>query len=279
MDNLSDDVLKLFGNKVLKDYFSKLPVELTEQEQDKLRSAGLVLGKSFQFSHDEFVTQMIEIGSRFDLKAAASAFIAANFDGEVSLAWQAVLPSLAITKTLVPHEAHILRPQDREQICWICGHSLLPEELAFHKYYANIQGSGFGENHRPDALYTLQVAEKNQHWPQASQAARSQFKNLLQWIETLPENFTYAKTRDTLHKTRVLKRSQKYRCETFLEALGLIGVLSTPDYPGILAKETSFAELDRRPNKNVETTGPIGHWRVRHGVNWGLVKDLFLIDK
>jgi len=263
------------GNGYIDDdgnYAHRIPGTFSDAERQALEDAGLRPNTFVGHPHDEAVDRLRAAAAQIDLRRAADAFIASMVSSDLS--WLTVLPATALGLAM---PAHAMERMGGKR-CRICHHRDGRSDSTMCAYLRHRQGAGGGTGGGPgEALLALEAARgiAPDDWPRPTPRDIWVFHRLLDLLRALPAQARYSKARAALKDAKLLRVNNPYRCETVLEALATLGVLQTPERPGLFTRWTTAAERDQRPSTKVEAPGPLAWWSAAHGLDEALVARLF----
>lgn len=253
-------------------YCHRIPGTFTDGERQALKDAGLQPNTFVEISHDEAVSRLRHAAARIDLRRAADAFVASMASSD--LAWLTVLPAAALGLAMPAHAMEAMGGGS----CGICFHRNERANPTMLAYFRHMQGACWGTSGGPaEGLLALEAACKlaPDDWPRPTPRDAWVFHRLLELLRGLPGPTRYGKARAALKDARLLRVNTPYRCETVLEALATLGVLQTPEHPGLFTRWTTAAERDQRPSTKVEAPAPLAWWSAAHGLDETLLQRLF----
>lgn len=254
-------------------YCHRIPATFSAAERQLLADAGLEPNTFIQFGHDDAVRALRRLAAKVKLRRAADAFVAAMTSADLS--WFSILPATALGLAMPQHQ---LQPFSETQasLCSLCFHRPGTVDRTMSAYFRHLEGGGWGaENVVKGVLALDAVADDSLHWPQPTPRDIWVLYRILELLRQLPEDARYSKARTALKDAKLLSHNSAARCETVLEALAFIGVLQTPDHPGMFTAFTPASERDRRPTTRTEVPGPLAWWCAADGINSALVAHLF----
>ncbi|MET1078880.1 MAG: hypothetical protein ABWY06_12765 [Pseudomonas sp.] len=250
----------------------RIPDTVTAEERQQLADAHSMPNQFVSMEHDACISRLQALAGAVELQRAADAFVASLVSS--TPAWATVLPAMALGLTLPAHTASRVAP---DRVCNLCFHTDASKDRAQQSYFHQISGSAWGENDPLDAVLALEnaTAIAADLWPVPSERDTWVFHQLLELLRGLPAAARYSKAREAIKASGLLAVNTPARCETLLAALAFIGVLETPEHPGLFTRFTSSSERDMRPNVRVEVPGPLAWWSSDHGLNEALLERLF----
>lgn len=253
-------------------YCHRIPDTFDDAERQALKNAGLQPNTFVEIPHDEAVERLRQAAAGVDLRRAADVFVASMVSSD--LAWLTVLPATALGLAMPAHPMQAMGGGS----CRVCFHREERADLTMRAYFRHLQGAGWGTGGGPvEGLLALEAAGRVglEDWPRPTPRDIWVFHRLLDLLRALPAETRYSKARAALKAAKLLRVNTPYRCETVLEALATLGVLQTPEHPGLFTRWTTAAERDQRPSTKVEAPAPLGWWSAAHGLDEGLLDRLF----
>jgi hypothetical protein len=247
----------------------RIPDTFGEAERHALADAGLEPNRFVAIPHDEAVSRLRQAAAGVDLRRAADAFVASMTSS--GLAWLTVLPATALGLAMPAHPMDAMGGGS----CRACFHREERADPTLRAYFRHLQGAGWGTGGPVEGLLALEAAGPAEGWPQPTPRDIWVFHRLLDLLRALPADTRYGKARTALKDAKLLRVNNPYRCETVLEALATLGVMQTPQHPGLFTRWTTAVERDQRPSTKVEAPAPLGWWRAADGLDEQLVERLF----
>ncbi|WP_157421914.1 hypothetical protein [Acidovorax sp. Root219] len=254
--------------------FHRIPDTVTAQERQQLADAGWEPNDQVQLPHDAATQRLRSLAAQVDLRRAADAFVSSLGSG--GLHWQAVLPSVALGLAMPEHAMQPMGQQgDR---CATCFHTTSAKDRTLLAYFRSIEGSGWSDEDGPlGAVLALEDAVKlpQELWPRPTPRDVWLLHHLLDLLRALPPATRYSQARKSLQETKLLRPHKPQRYASLLEALAFMGVLETPERPGLFTRFTTARERDQRPSVRVEVPAPLAWWSAGDGTNGALLQRLF----
>ncbi|WP_417070444.1 hypothetical protein [Niveibacterium terrae] len=247
-----------------------LPATISQPERQALDAAGLTPNRLCLPAHDQVVALLQQKAARADLQRAADAFIASL--NSAPLWWQSLLPAVVLGLQLPTHAAAPLDTGSSRCAC--CFHPPWANDLTQIALFRYRAGTCWGNYGPQDALQVL-LGSETEVWPQATPRDIWIWHRVLDILRTLPASSRYSQARKALRQAGWLNKNSLMRCESLLDALAWIGILETPEFPGLMSRFTSAIYRDRRPNTLVEVSAPLAWWQAEHGLNESLIDRLF----
>jgi hypothetical protein len=220
-------------------------------------------------THNEVIARLQAIAPTVDVTAAANVFVAAC--GSADTKWRSVLPALSVALAMPSHD---LDDWSRGmcRVCFLCeNNTIYPTKLAFanHRYGGVLDGNPI------EALVALEIASREPTWPEPTSRDVWVFHQMLDLLRGLAPTARYGKARSAILSTKLLAQGNTAQCTSWLEQLGLIGVLETAERSGMFTAFTNALTRDQRPNVRVEPSAPLGWWTAADGLNETLIDRLF----
>ncbi|RUO90761.1 hypothetical protein D7Y11_23505 [Corallococcus sp. AB018] len=252
-------------------YSHRIPSTFTEAEHQQLRDTGLVPNVFIQWGHDEVITRLRKSAAACDLRPAADAFVASM--GSADLAWLTVLPAAVLGRAMPVHAEDPMGGGS----CRVCFFKADVIDTTQAAYFRHLEGAGWGDAQPADGVLALNaaIASPPSAWPKPTPRDVWVFHQVLDLLRGLPSTARYSQARTALHKAGLLSASRPSRCGTVLEALAFIGILQTPEHPGLMTRFTTAIERDQRPSVRVEVPAPLAWWSAKEGLQETLVATLF----
>jgi hypothetical protein len=242
---------------------------LGAEDLSYLENVGLVPKRDITVAHNDVITRLRAIASTVELANAANVFVAACVSAEVQ--WRSVLPALSVAFAMPEHG---LDDWSRGmcRVCFLYENNTIDSTA---RAFANFRHGGVLDGNPIDALLALEIAGSEPTWPAPTPRDIWVFHRVLDTLRTLPANARYSKARSAIVATKLLAHGSVAHCMTWLEQLALMGILETPDRPGMFTAFTNALNRDERPNVRIEPPAPLAWWRAADGVNEELVDRLF----
>ncbi|RKG80200.1 hypothetical protein D7W79_08530 [Corallococcus exercitus] len=252
-------------------YSHRIPSTFTEADHQQLKAAGLVPNAFIQWGHDEAIDTLRRSAAKVDLRPAADAFVASMVSAD--LAWLSVLPAAILGRAMPAHAEERMGGGS----CRVCFFNAGAIDVTSVAYLRHLSGGDWGVDHPVNGALALAAALDSppSSWPTPTPRDVWVFHQVLELLRGLPPATRYSQARTALHKARLLSANRPYRCETVLEALAFIGILQTPEHPGLMTRFTPAIERDRRPSTHVEVPAPLAWWSAKEGLQETLVATLF----
>ncbi|WP_244227166.1 hypothetical protein [Corallococcus aberystwythensis] len=249
----------------------RIPSTFTEADHQQLKAAGLEPNVFIQWGHDETIDKLRQSAVKVDLRAAADAFVASMVSAD--LAWLSVLPAAILGRAMPVHAEDPMGGGS----CRVCFFNAGAIDATQAAYLRHLSGGDWGVDHPANGALALAAAidRPPSSWPQPTPRDVWVFFQVLELMRGLPSTARYSQARTALHKAGLLSANRPWRCETVLEALAFIGILQTPEHPGLMTRFTPAIERDRRPSTNVEVPAPLAWWSAKEGLQETLVATLF----
>ncbi|WP_375755799.1 hypothetical protein [Corallococcus exercitus] len=249
----------------------RIPSTFTEADHQQLKAAGLVPNVFIQWGHDEAIDKLRQSAATVDLRPAADAFVASMVSAD--LAWLSVLPAAILGRAM---PAHAEEPMGGGS-CRVCFFNAAAIDVTQAAYLRHLGGGDWGVDQPANGALALAAAIDSppSSWPKPTPRDVWVFLQVLELLRGLPSTARYSQARTALHKAGLLSVNRPSRCGTVLEALAFIGILQTPEHPGLMTRFTPAIERDRRPSTRVEVPAPLAWWSAKEGLQETLVATLF----
>lgn len=224
--------------------------------------------------HNEVLEEFYRLAGTWTLQEAAGAFIAGLWSAP--FLWQSALTAKLISMVMPPHE-HIPYGNSKTT-CAVCGYVEHDIDVEKEWYFRMLTGTPL-DGEPIGHVLALREMERIGNRPVPTEFDWWTFRAILTVIRSMPPKSRYSKVRDVLWKERLLPTSQKGAYGSLLEALALIGILDTKDYPGMAVRFTDYRTRDNRPNVRVEVQAPLAWWDSSVGIHEDVLKKIFpLLD-
>ncbi|WP_326552634.1 hypothetical protein [Micromonospora sp. NBC_01813] len=231
-----------------------------------LGAHGLAPNTFRRFDHDDTVAALRRLAAAVPERAAADAFVAGL--GSASRNWQALLPAWALGTTMPEHPGPTGdRPCD---VCFLTAQTTVDTTLAWWQRATSgspLPGDVCGY------LLALESATTPPPVPQPHDVWV--LHEILDIVRSLPPTTRAGAAAQALRTAGLLPGADKWTYRSLLEDLAFVGVLQTPEHPGMLTAFTTARQRDRRPSVRVEVDAPLAFWRAADGVTEPLVRRLF----
>ncbi|WFE29584.1 hypothetical protein O7623_10520 [Solwaraspora sp. WMMD791] len=244
----------------------RVPSTIPAHALAALAANGLAPNTFRRFDHDDAVTGLRRLAAAVPERAAADAFVAGL--GSASPRWRAVLPAWALGTTVPAHPG----PTDgrRCDICFLTADTILDTTLAWWQRArsgAPLPGDVCG--------YLLALESATPPLPAPQPYDVWVLHEILDVIRSLPATTRASGAAQALRAAGLLPGADKWTYRSLLEDLAFVGVLQTPEHPGMLTAFTTARQRDQRPSVRVEVDAPLAFWRAADGVTEPLVQRLF----
>lgn len=245
----------------------RVPATVDAADLDELAARGLAPSTFVTLTHDAAVTELRARAREVDERAAADAFVASL--GSAPVRWRSLLPATVLGSTL-PDHAFDGRPDRTCDVCFVDPEVTVDTTDAWRSRRTN--GSPLPGDVVP---YVLALREAPAPWPAPTPHDVWTLHEVLRTLRELPPGTRPGAAAKAVHRERLLPGRPQHAVTSLLEDLALLGVLQTPEHPGLLTRFTTARERDRRPSVRVEVSAPLGFWTAEHGVHAGVVERLF----
>lgn len=268
-----------------------LPQSLKPNERAFIEESSYELNKFIEFTHDDSVGKLIDLGKTPGLKQKVfNLFIKAIGSGFyrglqpiVSYLFAGHLSSVYLTDpTYTPVDMQKMGLSDEDTELIPCALSGIPKTQwinkplsIYHLYTGYISTNGCFE-------FLLDLEELvgfDEVKPTPAEVGI--FESLIALIKQAPADETFSELRNRLSKSKLLPKSNNTSRTWLLKVLAELGILINkfdPDY-GLLQKFTPYEqkltwELELHKAHRIEVEFPISAWRGHLGVNEALVQEV-----
>lgn len=247
-----------------------IPTSITQSDLDELKKYGHMPNQMYHPNHDEVLKELRLLADTWTLEDAASAFVAGLWSAP--FLWQSALTAKLIA-TVMPE--HPNTPYTGStHVCTICGFHNEFIDTTLKWYYGYISGTPL-DGEPFDHVLALREMAKMDKRPVPTEYDCWTFRAILTVLRNLPPKTRYSKAREALEKEKLLPTKLKWVYNSLLETLGLIGLLDTPEHPGMATMFTSYVQRDLRPSTRVEPQAPLAWWDSSIGINEEVLHKLF----
>ncbi|UPK42008.1 hypothetical protein [Paenibacillus pabuli] len=239
-----------------------VPKSISSQDLEGLKMAGHLPNQFVKPQHDETVSELKTLADRWTLQETAQCFVASMWSAP--MIWRSLLTGKLIASSMPDHE---LTPYPSMNTCQVCGLSADEGvDTSLQWYWRMTNGTPLDGDILGHVLALRELSE-SQELPVPNAYDRWTFRAVLTVLRNLPPNTRYSKAAELLKKERLLPAKKIYVYRDLLETLALIGILDTPEHPGMITSFTSYVNRDQRPNVRVEVQAPLAWWNSSVGVN------------
>ncbi|GEA86891.1 hypothetical protein [Cellulomonas cellasea] len=245
----------------------RIPTTADAGDLAALAARGLAPNACVTLTHDEAVTELRTRARAVDEHAAADAFVASL--GSAPVRWRALLPATVLGSTL-PGHAHDGRADRTCDVCFVDPTVTVDTTDAWRSRRTSgspLPGDVVG--------YVLALRDAPAPWPRPTPHDVWTLHEVFRTLRELPPGTRPGAAAKAVHRERLLPGRPQHAVTSLLEDLALLGVLQTPEHPGLLTRFTTARERDRRPSVRVEVSAPLGFWTAEHGVDAAVVERLF----
>ncbi|MCM1541246.1 MAG: hypothetical protein NC121_08290 [Blautia sp.] len=248
----------------------RIPADIPADKLDALKQAGRMPGQTFMPEHDEIWDAFYALADSWTLSEAADAFIAGLWSAPPL--WQSALAAKVLARAT---PRHAFTPYGGSaDTCTICGFCKTAVDAAY-LWVRRMTGGVPLDGDPTSYVCALREMAGAGERPVPTAYDLWTFRAVLTVIRDMPSGSRYSKVRDALHKEKLLPLSSKEKCQSLLEVLALIGILDTPEHPGMVTRFTTYKERDLRPSVRVEAQAPLAWWDSSVGVNGTALKKIF----
>lgn len=248
----------------------RIPANFPADKLEALERGGRMPNQIFFPQHDEIWNTFYTLADAWTLSEAADAFIAGLWSAP--FLWQSALSAKLLSQAA---PRHIFTPYTGStDTCSVCGFREKAVDTTL-LWYRRMTGGVPLDGDPTGYVFALQEMAESGLYPTPTAYDLWTFRAILTVIRHMPPGSRYSKVRDALQKENLLPVSQKGIYCSLLEALALMGILDTPDHPGMAARFTTYQERDLRPSVRVEVQAPLAWWNSSIGINEAALKTIF----
>lgn len=238
---------------------------MTDEEVAATERLGIALNLSANFSHSSAVKAAGEAAKITDIRRVCDAFIH-GLEPEFTM-FRSPLRAYAFCRNLPDHR-YVPWQDPEDSPCAICGADRKnTADPVVSGHFVKQQGTSGNEENLISAAWTLNWFSKAE-FPTPSQSQFARLNDLLTLIANAPGDYTAEKIASVCSP---ILGGNKYSRRTFIETLGLAGVLHLPKLPGLLQIWTRW---DQRPQYG-EMIAPAALWRRSDGLDPTVFAELF----
>ncbi|PQP82287.1 hypothetical protein C0Q44_20955 [Paenibacillus sp. PCH8] len=239
-----------------------VPDSVSVQDRESLEAAGHEPNRFVRPQHDATITELKKLANQWTISDAAQVFVSSLWSAP--MIWRSLLTGKLIGSRMPSHEH---TPYPSSSTCKICGLSVdQATDTTLQWYWRMTNGTPLDGDPFGYVLALSRLAEL-QELPVPNEYDRWTFRAVLTVLRALPPKTRYSKAALALKKERLLPTQKEYAYRDLLETLALIGILDTPDHPGMIEEFTSYIQRDERPNVRVEVQAPLAWWDSTIGIN------------
>ncbi|MFX3646409.1 MAG: hypothetical protein ACE3K2_02905 [Paenibacillus sp.] len=247
-----------------------VPDSLPVKDRETLEAAGHEPNRFKRPQHDETITELKKLANQWTVEDGAQAFVASMWSAP--MIWRSLLTGKLIASSMPSHEH---TPYPSSSTCKICGLSVdQATDTTLQWYWRMINGTPLDGDPFGYVLALRELAAV-QELPIPNEYDRWTFRAVLTVLRELPPKTRYSKAAAALKKQRLLPTQKEYAYRDLLETLALMGILDTPEHPGMITEFTSYIQRDERPNVRVEVQAPLAWWDSSVGINENNLNKIF----
>lgn len=248
----------------------RIPANLPIEKLEALKQADHMPNQMFSPNHDEIWDHFYALAEAWTLSEAADAFIAGLWSAP--FLWQSALVAKVLSQAVPRHTfAPYTGSAHTCTVCGFCEKAVDSTDLWYSRMTSGVPLDGDPTGY----VFALQEMAKSGQPPVPTAYDLWTFRAVLTVIRQMPPKSRYSKVRDALQKEKLLPASSKWICSSLLEALALIGILDTPEHPGMATRFTTYKERDMRPSVRVEVQAPLAWWDSSIGINETALQKIF----
>lgn len=247
-----------------------VPDRISAQEREGLEAVGHEPNRFVRPQHDETITELKQLANQWTINEAAQAFVSSLWSAP--MIWRSLLTGKLIASGMPSHEH---TPYPSSSTCKICGLSVDQATDTTLQWYwrmtngTPLDGDPFGQ------VLALRELAAAQELPIPNEYDRWTLRAVLTVLRKLPPKTRYSKAAIALKKEQLLPTQKEYAYRDLLETLALIGILDTPEHPGMITEYTTYIQRDERPNVRVEVQAPLAWWDSSVGINENNLNKIF----
>ena len=247
-----------------------IPASFPASDLDALRERGHMPNHMSRPEHDQTLSDLRELAETWSLEEAAAAFVAGLWSAPFY--WQSALTGKLIAMVMPDHP--YTPYSGSTNVCTVCGFHSRAVDITLSWYQNFVSGTPL-DGEPVGHVLALQEMGNADKRPRPTEYDQWTFRAILTVVRNLPLKTRYSKVREVLQKENLLPTKNKWMYGSLLEALGLIGVLDTKDYPGMATMYTTYVQRDQRPNSRVEVQAPLAWWDSSIGINEKVLQKVF----
>lgn len=208
--------------------------------------------------HDPVLAELRARAGQWTMHDAAQAFMAGLWSAPA--AWRSALPGVVLARAMPDHDLDPWSEAESElcQICGFRGHGIDAQVVGEWAFRLTIGTPLDGE----PTGYARTFRWFDDRRPTPTEYDRWALGAIRAVLRTLPPATRYSKAGKAIDAAGLL--SGKQGAEV-LDDMALVGVLASPEHPGMLERFTTYREREVRPNRRVEVQAPLGFWSTSVG--------------
>jgi hypothetical protein len=231
----------------------------------EIAACGHSINSFTSFGHDAAVGELRALAAGWGVQEAANAFAASLWSAP--WIWRAALTGKALGSAMPEHR---LQPYAQNNpVCRICGFQQNTKIDAALVWYQAMTSGPPIDGHVPEHLILLRELEvmgNASGLPAPTEYDLWTLAAVFDALRGLPPATRYAKAAQALKDARLLPSGSIHAYHSLRESLAIIGILATPERPGMFTAFTPYMERDERPNMRVEVQAPLAWWDSSKGV-------------
>ena len=243
-------------------------------------SEGTMFLAEERFPHFEAIKIARERADALSYRDVAQAFIYGVARGVP--AYRTALPAYLHIKNIPEHEDEYLTDDQchTSPYCMLCNYTASSKETKMSFMWINSMqycriylGGYLGNQSLDDSSFLLREFAKMPK-VEVTKADYQLFIDSLKLVEQLPKEKKIGAYKDLLSKSKILPLTIK-EIPSYLDILGYLDILHTDEHRGITKKFIRIQDMEEAIEHKNDYGYPVRFWRVKNGVDWDRVNELF----
>ncbi len=242
-----------------------LPDEATFE---RMKAAGVMFGSDDLSGHDAWVSRARAAAQRLTISEVRDAFLASLTARRLDL--RSALSSYIVARSLPQHSFDETSSQFRCPVCDGVGRSGVDLNIL------NFERFKWGGTRKLNVGYVAFDLEQFEQAPKLtpSETDKTLAREIFAFIQSCPPSTTPTQL---AHLLKLLPGNKDERA-SFVEALGILGVLNASEHPGFLTHFITSADR-KLPNRHYVDDGyPVCWWTASDGVNAKAVLEVLTLE-
>lgn len=236
------------------------PVLPDEATLERMKIAGIMFDSEDPTGHDGWVERARAAAQRVTLSQVRDAFLASLTSRRLDL--RSALSSYIIARSLPDHSFVSTDEVAVQPRCSVCDMVAKPNEDLNILNFQRFKWAGVGKLSISYIAFDLEQFERAPKLA-PSGADLTLAEDLFDFIRSCPPTTTPSKLAHALH----LLPGNKAERGTFIDTLGIVGILGVPEAPGFLTRFIKPADREFPNRRFVEDEYPVCWWTAANGVN------------